>query len=190
MPEKTDRRIRKTKAQLRAGLAKLMKEKNINELTVRELVDEADINRSTFYLHYTDIYHLLESIEEELFEQLRQVIEENAVNPISGDTFPIIADIFSIVEQNQDICSALLGEHGDISFVHRIEAIIEKYSMNLLQNCIPENMEDIVLTYSFCLSGCIGLMKSWLKGEKPSTPTHMAELTCRIFHNAMKEYRI
>ena len=62
--------------------------------------------------------------------------------------------------------------------------------MNLLQNCIPENMEDIVLTYSFCLSGCIGLMKSWLKGEKPSTPTHMAELTCRIFHNAMKEYRI
>ena len=54
MPEKTDRRIRKTKAQLRAGLAKLMKEKNINEITVRELVDEADINRSTFYLHYTE----------------------------------------------------------------------------------------------------------------------------------------
>ena len=55
MAEKVDRRVRKTKAQLRRGLARLMQEKSINEITVKELVDEVDINRSTFYLHYTDI---------------------------------------------------------------------------------------------------------------------------------------
>ena len=59
MKEKTDRRIRKTKAQLRAGLAKLMQEKSIKEITVKELVEEVDINRSTFYLHYTDIFNML-----------------------------------------------------------------------------------------------------------------------------------
>ena len=59
MKEKTDRRIRKTKAQLRAGLAKLMQEKSIKEITVKELVEEVDINRSTFYLHYSDIYTVL-----------------------------------------------------------------------------------------------------------------------------------
>ena len=51
MEKKTDRRVRKTKAQLRAGLAKLMQTKSIKEITVKELVDEVDINRSTFYLH-------------------------------------------------------------------------------------------------------------------------------------------
>lgn len=189
--EKTDRRIRKTKAQLRAGLAKLMMEKSINEITVKELVEEVDINRSTFYLHYTDIYNLLESIENELYVELLQAIETHTVNPITGDVFPFIADIFSILEQNKDICGALLGPHGDMAFVHRIEAIIETNSINLLQHLIPENnMTDIYMTYSFCLSGCVGLIKSWLKDDYPATPSHMAELTYRIFNNVMQEYRV
>ena len=49
MQKKTDRRVRKTKSQLRKGLAHLMKEKSIGEITVKELVDEVDINRSTFF---------------------------------------------------------------------------------------------------------------------------------------------
>ena len=52
MQKKTDRRVRKTKTQLRNGLAMLMKEKSVGEITVKELVDQVDINRSTFYLHY------------------------------------------------------------------------------------------------------------------------------------------
>ena len=75
MAEKVDRRVRKTKAQLRAGLARLMQKKSIKEITVKELVDEVDINRSTFYLHYSDIYQMLESIENELMDEIAQVIE-------------------------------------------------------------------------------------------------------------------
>lgn len=190
MTEKTDRRIRKTKAQLRTGLARLMKEKSINEITVRELVDEADINRSTFYLHYNDIYHLLESIENDLFEELRRIVDTHAVDPLDGDTFPFIADIFSLVEQNRDICSALLGDHGDLAFVRRIEQFIESHSLSLLKNCIPENLDDICMTYSFCLSGCVGLIKSWLSGECSSTPAHMADLTYRIFTTAISQYHV
>ena len=48
MAEKVDRRVRKTKAQLRRGLARLMQEKSINEITVKELVDEVDITVPPF----------------------------------------------------------------------------------------------------------------------------------------------
>ncbi len=54
-----------------------MKEKNIREITVKELVEEVDINRSTFYLHYTDIYNMMSTIEEELMEDFRQVIADH-----------------------------------------------------------------------------------------------------------------
>ena len=64
MEKKSDRRIRRTKALLRHGLAQLMSEKSVNEVTVKELVDLVDINRSTFYLHYTDIYNMLEKVED------------------------------------------------------------------------------------------------------------------------------
>ena len=77
MAEKVDRRIRKTKTQLKNGLAKLMAEKSINEISVKELVELVDINRSTFYLHYSDIYNLLEEIEEEMLSEIKQSIEQH-----------------------------------------------------------------------------------------------------------------
>ena len=69
-----DRRVRKTKSQLRAGLAQLMREKSIREITVKELVDKVDINRSTFYLHYSDIPGMLKEIEDEILEEMGRAI--------------------------------------------------------------------------------------------------------------------
>ena len=81
MSEKMDRRIRKTRAQMRAGLAYLMKTKSIKEITVKDLVEAADINRSTFYLHYTDIYTMLETIENDLICQVQTAIQEYPLDP-------------------------------------------------------------------------------------------------------------
>ena len=77
MQKKTDRRVRKTKSQLKTGLAQLMREKSIREITVKELVDAVDINRSTFYLHYSDIPGLLAEVENEMMESVNiQLIRE------------------------------------------------------------------------------------------------------------------
>ena len=104
MAEKVDRRVRKTKAQLRAGLARLMQKKSIKEITVKELVDEVDINRSTFYLHYSDIYQMLESVENELMDEIAQVIEEHPLDLVkNGSSYPMIEHIFTILDNNKDI---------------------------------------------------------------------------------------
>ena len=76
MQKKTDRRVRKTKSQLKTGLAQLMREKSIREITVKELVDAVDINRSTFYLHYSDIPGLLAEVENEMMEEMQRAIRE------------------------------------------------------------------------------------------------------------------
>ena len=89
MAEKVDRRVRKTKMQLRQGLARLMQKKSIKEITVKELVDEVDINRSTFYLHYTDIYQMLEKIEEEAMVDIREAMEG-----CPKKSFPSLPDFF------------------------------------------------------------------------------------------------
>ena len=68
---KEDRRIKRTKRQLSAGLIELMKKKNIKDITIKELVEKVDINRSTFYLHYSDIYDLLNDIEKNLWRRSR-----------------------------------------------------------------------------------------------------------------------
>ena len=71
-----DRRIRKTKQQLRQSLTILLKQKRVQDITVRELAELADINRGTFYLHYRDVFDLLNQIEEELLGDLESVLEK------------------------------------------------------------------------------------------------------------------
>ena len=129
MSKNMDRRVRKTRAQLRQGLAELLKEKSLKEITVKELVEKVDINRSTFYLHYADIYDMMEKIENELTGDIEDLIHTHPVSPFNEDSFPFIEDIFSILAENRDICAALLGPNGDISFLHRIENILSEHSL-------------------------------------------------------------
>ena len=71
----TDRRVRKTKALLLKGLMQLMETKDIRDISVKELSDLVDINRSTFYLHYSDIYDMLAQIENELFIEFNDILD-------------------------------------------------------------------------------------------------------------------
>ena len=59
-----DRRVKKTKKQLRLALMHLMTQKSAKSISVRELAEQADINRSTFYIHYKDVNDLLLHLED------------------------------------------------------------------------------------------------------------------------------
>ena len=61
-----DRRVKKTKKQLRLALMHLMTQKSAKSISVRELAEQADINRSTFYIHYKDVNDLLLHLEDEM----------------------------------------------------------------------------------------------------------------------------
>lgn len=189
MSNKVDRRVRKTRAQLRAGLARLLQKKSIKEITVKELVEEVDINRSTFYLHYTDIYQMLESIEQELMDEISETMHTYPPDPMGKDgSYLFITQIFMILEENRDICCALLGPNGDIAFVNRIEKIIAKTVLDRLGNIFPKNIRDVEYAYTFCLTGCVGMIKSWLNDQHSDSPQHMAELTYQFIANTAHLY--
>ena len=74
----TDRRIIKTKRAIRNAFAKLMVEKDINDITVVELAETADINRKTFYNYYSGVYQVVEDIENDIstsYERLPGKVE-------------------------------------------------------------------------------------------------------------------
>lgn len=189
MSEKTDRRVRRTRAQMRAGLARLMQKKSIKEITVKELVEEADINRSTFYLHYTDIYAMLEAIEDELDDEIQTAIREYPLDPIHQDSsYPFIARMFSILEENKDICAALLSPNGDMKFVNRIEVLLTDTVLKKLSEQFPKHIRDIRYVYAYCIHGCMGIVRTWLSDDTGGTPEHMADLTAQLIVNTAHTY--
>ena len=185
MDETKDRRIRRTRRQIRRALAQLMQQKSASEVTVKELVDLADINRSTFYLHYNDIFDLLAAVEEELFGELRAAVHTHPVSSFAQEGLACIEEVFSLLYDNQEICAALVGPHGDMAFLHRIEGMMEENVLQKLREDFPERRSSIDYGFAFCTTGAVGLIKHWLAGGCAEPPREMARLTHRMIYNMM-----
>lgn len=173
-----DRRVRKTRRILRQCLTALLKEKKIQDITVRELSEMADINRGTFYLHYKDVYDLLEQIENELVEELQGILTRyNGQDFITTPTM-IFSELYPLVKENSDIISILMGENGDLYFLNRLKALIQERCLqywNSLHVC--EDNVSLGVYSSFIVSGCIGIVQYWLNTGLVESPEHMASLT-------------
>lgn len=184
MEKKVDRRVIKTRRQLKKGLAALMKEKSVNQITVKELVEEVDINRSTFYLHFKDIQDLLREIEENMEAQIKRAIEEHPIVSGNENAFYFIEDMFRVLDEEREISKALIGPNGDMGFIHSIERIIKENSRGTLEKMFPGKKEDLKYFYAFCLSGCLGLVKVWLNEGEEKSPEEMAQMTFNMIANA------
>ena len=179
--EPVDRRVRKTRRQLRECLITLLKEKKVQDITVRELTDMADLNRGTFYLHYKDVFDLLEKTEAELQEDFNQLVCKHDAVDLKQSPSVIFNEIYSLVYDNADLIEILLGENGDLNFVNRLKQLIrEKCLKDWMEVFRSGNAAAFDAFFSFIVSGCIGLVQYWLQTGLKETPEQMAKLTEHI----------
>ena len=177
--EKVDRRVRKTRRQLREGLAHLLEKKSIRDIKVKELVEEVDINRSTFYLHYSDIYDMLKQLEEELFQEIQEAIKNH---PISADarSQAFIRQLFQIMDDNRAIC--------DMAFVARMEDVVGSEAVQVIEPLFKIEKKQLRYSYAYCLNGCVGLIKMWLLNDGKETPEQMADIMYHMVSNSLNGY--
>ena len=155
--EKMDRRVRRTKTLLLQGLIQLMDEKDVKDISVKELSDLADINRGTFYLHYSDVYDMLGQIEESLFQEFNDILERdlaiNGIGPVISK--PVLLDLFIFLDRNRALARALMGPHGDLAFLNRLKELV-KEKLRMMMDNAERSIEHFEYFYSFMVSGCIG----------------------------------
>lgn len=159
-----DQRVRVTRMLIRRSFLELLKQKPIQNISVREICEAAGINRGTFYSHYTDIYDLQHKIEDEMLRDF-----ENALSPLLSEAdhdlnpLKITAGVFVCLQANSDLCTVVLGEHGDKDFTWKLlnigrEKCLAAYS-KLFREATPKQIDYF---YVFVSSGCIGLLRKWM----------------------------
>lgn len=166
-----DHRTRITKMLIRKAFTDLLERKAIQSISVKELCETAGINRGTFYAHYTDIYDLLEKMEEEMLEDFKEALEP-LLDEKGTELTPlkVTASIFQCLKDNADICTVTLGDFGDKAFAKKLisigqERCVESYTAYFEQL----DRRKLEYFYSFVSAGCIGLLQKWLaEGRKES----------------------
>ena len=184
--KKEDRRVRRTKKLLTQALTELLQKKQINEITVKELTDLADMNRGTFYMYYKDIFDMLEKIEDELFQKLDVIAQSHEHGDPTQQVKPILLDLFRFIEENQEMCRVLLSPNGDMNFLHRLYEAIRERSLEIWKDQMGSlGEEEFDYRYSFVIFGCAGMIRAWVNRSCQETDMQMAELADRMIRRGI-----
>lgn len=172
MSVKEDRRIKYTKMALRQSLLELMKKQPIFKITVTDICANADINRNTFYSHYSSPEDLLWQIEEELYNDIKQSVERS-LKTETISTF--INEICLSIADNGDLCKILFSEYGDKEFLKRIMYIARDKSLQEWKN-ISKDIDTHTLEklYTFIANGAVALIQVWIQDGMKQSPQEVA----------------
>lgn len=162
----SDRRIIYTKKVIKEAFLALLDEHSIDNITVKALCEEADINRATFYRHYTDICDLFAQLEQELCAQTSATVVKDIID----------VRVLTQVYENQGFYKAFLHANLLMSLIKERNQC--QYEAQLEQAKKQEAFDITKFKYSFdfFLYGVQGLVKDWVEQGCQETPEEFAEI--------------
>lgn len=186
--DKVDRRVKYTTLLLRESLLKLMKIYPISKISVKMLCETADINRSTFYAHYTDQYDLLEKLEQEVVADLNEYINRHVMTDQSEQTVQILKQVLEYAAKNADLFKVLLSENCDAAFQRDIMSLAQQKMIADVRN--DQNLDHRISEYLQCfiISGGLKILEKWLHDDMVESPQQMAELTSKLLFQGISYF--
>lgn len=181
-----NRSVLRTQTLLKNGLTELMLTKPVQNITVRELTDYVNLNRGTFYLHYKDIQDLLEHLENDMLDEFIEITNAHQPQKMNGKPFPLIYDLYKFLKKNADFVKLVLVTNREQNFKNRLKEIIQERCINDWNEIFSHTDPKLSEIYSsYVLSGCIGIIETWVMHDTQQSPEELARYTENIMLNGL-----
>ena len=175
------RRTEMTKLLFRTALIELMQEKPFHKITVKEICEQADLNRTTFYLHYTDQTQLLNDIVSKLETD---TAEHFSSVTGTGDDIDLLCNHLEYIKANAEIYRTLMGSNLD----YDIKTKIFKNMLNDMNKNLPvlANRIENPYVYKFITFGCGSVISQWIDNGFDLETHELANLLYNLCKKAYK----
>ncbi len=166
--QKIDRRIQRTKKLLSDALIALVLEKGYENITIQDIIDKANVGRSTFYAHF-------ESKEQLLFagqDHLQKALLGNEKDKLD------FLFLYKHAAENFDVAKAMLGKKGGDIIISHIQDVIAFKLMNDLKKQPAESQAEqklLLFTSEVAAAALTKFLTCWLDDHMPFTPEEMAD---------------
>lgn len=167
---KESRRITMTKTLLKESLLELLKEKPLPKITIKEICENADVNRSTFYLHYVDQFALCDEIENDSVEKINTCLAKVSMenNRVEG-----LIEFLSYMKSNGELFKILMRPDFNNSFRVRFSEVAVKRLAELdYHNNVSNEDKDYIFRFMFM--GVLGMLEKWIKDDFDQSPDELA----------------
>lgn len=172
------RRVRMTKLLLKESLIELMKKKSIHVISIKEICEGADVNRSTFYRHYNTQYDLYDDIINDISDDILVIYRNCAEEGMNVSR--LLTKIFTYIEDQREKFLVLLSDNGNISLGETYNRITERFISR-------ENTGELgAYVAQFIAAGMTSILWSWLNAEERKPPEQIAGLINYLIKHGFK----
>ena len=162
-----DRRARRSRRLLKESLLELMKRKTFAEISVRDVTDAADMNRGTFYLHYSGTTELLQSVETDLLEELQALVDAHMQETVAvGSVAPVFEPVLDFLVEHRETCAVLFASSEASGFFQSLQQLVHPNGAPLVRTWFrpaDPRLTDYLL--NFLAWGFIGLLTEWFEKD-------------------------
>ena len=171
---KIDVRARYTRKIIKESFYILLREKPVEKITVKELCEKAEINRSTFYKHYLDCYDLLDKIEEEALEHFDALLAGIETKGLQ----PTLTEVLYILQENAALFDAFHRHSGNHGFTHRLAGRCFHYMEQRMSSASTQGWDQNKqgMGYAYLVGGAGAVIEFWLRGGCQEQPEQVADL--------------
>lgn len=174
-----DRRIRRSRALIREAMLECLKTTSLDKVTVKQICEMADINRSTFYAHYDDPLALYRQMEAEMLAQMDTAVAQYQNQAMPYDQ--LLVQLLQCFSANSELFLALMSS-GSQSFYEKNISLMERYDQKLI-NIAPQ--ENRSLATAYYVGGLLSVISTWIRQGKRQSVDEMAALIFRLTRNRL-----
>lgn len=184
--KKEDRRVIYTKKVIRDSFLQLLSEKPVEKISVTEICKNADINRGTFYAHYSDPYDLKLKLTHEIVGIITERTQE-LIDPESENRDPI--QMLNILQQNRELCRIFAAPYGDFdTLVDIIDKQLVRYLDFLFDSTSGLSSDAISCLRLMSTAAVAALVKFWMDNDMRQEPEVILNMMSTFCRNGIHGY--
>lgn len=164
--KKMDRRVLKTKKAIRNAFAELLLHKELQEITIKDIAELADINRKTFYAHYAGVYQVVDEIENDIVSEFSALLEGLDLNRCINNPYDVFEKLTAIINSNIEFYGDLMQMNKNSSLVSKIVKEMKeslKHSFAAQLNITSFVMDAVS---SFIIAGMLAVFQNWFNSGR------------------------
>lgn len=188
--KKEDRRIRKTQKSIRDALSNLMAEKEISQITIKELSEKANINRKTFYMHYTCIDDLIDKIGNEFADEFLLILGKYDFFDSHFDALALFNGLNYVISEDFDFYQRLLCSNSNNFLLTKIKKILKDTLLEKYQNKFKLSKDVLSLYAEYAACGVISMYIEWFNMNSQLSLEDLAKEAANITLNGISSLLI
>ena len=182
---KQDRRVVKTKRAIHRAFASLLSEKEINDITVRDIADLADINRKTFYNYYAGVHAVLDEIENEVVGTLENALGGIDFRQAMSHPNLVFEKLTAIINTDLDFYGHLLSMQSNVSLVTKTVKLLKQKTRQAMLSQLPVKEEEIDVLLDYTFSGMLTVYQQWFNSDRNQSIEEISEILSKLCVNGL-----